>query len=67
MALTNAEKQARWRAKRNRLARQAERLATIEGLINALVAAAKRKTAAEIDAIVAELQQRLAAVRAKKE
>ena len=41
MILTNAEKQARWRAKRNKLAKQAS---TIGGLITALAHQVKGKS-----------------------
>jgi hypothetical protein len=56
MALTNAEKQARWRAKRNRLAKQAS---TVGGLITALAHHVKGKSAREIEAIIARVTERL--------
>ena len=64
VVLTNAEKQKRWRDKRNALAKQAERATkqatSINGLITALVRAVKGKTAPEIVEIGLEVQNRLA-------
>jgi hypothetical protein len=56
MILTNAEKQARWRAKRNRLAKQAS---SIGGLIGALARAVKGKSDREIEDVIARVTERL--------
>jgi hypothetical protein len=56
MALTNAEKQARWRAKRNRLAKQAS---TVGGLITALARQVKGKSDDEIEDVIARVTERL--------
>lgn len=62
LVLTNAEKQARWRAKRNRLAQQAS---SIGGLITALGNAVKGKSDQEIDKVIARVTERLQAMRGK--
>jgi hypothetical protein len=59
VALSNAEKQKRWRDRRNRLAKQAE----IAGLIKALARAATGLTNPEIMEIGREVQLRLREVR----
>lgn len=65
MILSNAEKQARWRAKRNRLAKQAS---SIGGLIGGLARAVKGKSDAEIEAVIARVTERLRrAMRGSKE
>ena len=56
MVLSNAEKQRRWREKRNRLAKQAS---SIKGLIAGLVRSVKDKTDQEIQEIADELWDRL--------
>jgi hypothetical protein len=56
MALSNAEVQARWRAKRNKLAKQAS---TVGGLITALAHHVKGKSDQEIEAIIARVTARL--------
>ena len=56
MALTNAEAQARWRAKRNKLAKQAS---TVGGLITALAHQVKGKSDAEIEKVIARVAERL--------
>lgn len=58
MALSNAEKQKRWRDKRNRLAKEAE----VANLIKALAGAVKGMTDLEIAEIGLEVQNRLADV-----
>jgi hypothetical protein len=63
MALSNAEKQKRWRDKRNRLAKQAS---SVEGLIAALARAVKGKTDQEIQDIANEVWERLWAPRHKR-
>jgi hypothetical protein len=55
MVLTNAEKQARWRAKRNKLAKQAS---SIKGLIAGLVRSVNDKTDQEIQEIADEVWDR---------
>ena len=56
MVLSNAEKQRRWREKRNRLAKQAS---SIKGLIAGLVRSVKDKTDQEIQEIADEVWDRL--------
>jgi hypothetical protein len=63
MALTNAEKQARWRAKRNRLAKQAS---TVGGLITALARQVKGKSDDEIEDVIARVAERLRRVAAQR-
>jgi len=60
MALTNAEKQARWREKRNRLARQAS---TIGGLIGLLARSVRNKSDREIEDVIARVTFHLRAQR----
>ena len=56
MVLSNAEKQRRWRERRNRLAKQAS---SIKGLIAGLVRSVKDKTDQEIQEIADEVWDRL--------
>ena len=56
MALTNAEKQARWRARRNKLAKQAS---SIRGLTAALAHQVEGKSDAEIEKVIARVTERL--------
>jgi hypothetical protein len=63
MALSNAEKQKRWRDKRNRLAKQAS---SVEGLIAALARAVKGRPDQEIQDIANEVWDRLWAARHKR-
>ena len=63
MALTNAEKQARWRAKRNRLAKQAS---TVGGLITALAHQVKGKSDDEIEKVIGRVTERLRRVVAQR-
>jgi hypothetical protein len=56
MVLSNAEKQRRWREKRNRLAKQAS---SIKGLIAGLVRSVKDKSDQEIQEIADEVWDRL--------
>jgi len=56
MILSNAEKQARWRARRNKLAKQAS---TIGGLITALAHQVKGKSDSEIEKVIARVVERL--------
>jgi hypothetical protein len=63
MITPNAEWQARWRAKRNKLAKQAS---SIRGLITALGHAVKGKSDQEIEAIIARVTERLRRVAAQR-
>jgi hypothetical protein len=63
MALTNAQKQARWRARRNRLAKQAS---TVGGLITALGHAVKGKSDQEIEKVIARVTERLRGAKQQK-
>jgi hypothetical protein len=56
MALSNAEKQKRWREKRNRLARQAS---TIGGLIELLARSVRNKRDREIEDVIARVTDHL--------
>ena len=56
MVLSNAEKQRRWREKRNRLAKQAS---SIKGLVAGLVRSVKDKSDQEIQEIADEVWDRL--------
>jgi hypothetical protein len=56
MALSNAEVQARWRAKRNKLAKQAS---SVGGLITALAHHVKGKSDDEIEKVIARVTERL--------
>jgi hypothetical protein len=63
LVLTNAEKQARWRAKRNRLAKQAS---TVGGLITALVGHVRGKSDHEIEKVIARVTERLRRAKQRK-
>ena len=63
MILTNAEKQARWRAKRNKLAKQA---GTIGGLITALAHQVKGKSDDEIEKTITRVTERLRRAKQRK-
>ena len=56
MPLSNAEKQKRWREKRNRLARQAS---TIGGLIELLARSVRNKRDREIEDVIARVTDHL--------
>jgi len=55
-ALTNAEKQKRWREKRNRLARQAS---SVAGLIELLARSVRNKRDREIEDVIVRVEERL--------
>jgi hypothetical protein len=63
MALSNAEVQARWRAKRNKLAKQAS---TVGGLITALARHVKGKSDDEIEKVIARVTERLRRAKQRK-
>ena len=63
MILTNAEKQARWRARRNLLAKRAS---TIGGLITALAHQVKGKSDTEIEKVIARVTERLRRAKTEK-
>jgi hypothetical protein len=56
MALSNAEKQKRWREKRSRLTRQAS---TIGGLIELLARSVRNKRDREIEDVIARVTDHL--------
>jgi hypothetical protein len=56
MALSNAEKQRRWREKRNRLAKRAS---SVAGLIELLARAVKDKRDREIEDVIGRVAERL--------
>jgi hypothetical protein len=56
MALSNAEKQRRWREKRNRLAKQAS---SVAGLIELLARNVRNKRDREIEDVIARVTERL--------
>jgi hypothetical protein len=56
MALSNAEKQARWREKRNRLAKRAS---SVAGLIELLARSVRNKRDREIEDVIVRVEERL--------
>jgi hypothetical protein len=63
MALTNAEKQARWREKRNRLAKRAS---SVAGLIELLARSVRNKSDREIEDVIARVTDHLRRVAAQR-
>jgi hypothetical protein len=63
MITPNAVRQARWREKRNRLAKQAS---TVGGLITALARHVKGKSDDEIEDVIARVTERLRRVAAQR-
>jgi hypothetical protein len=63
MITPNAVRQARWRAKRNKLAKQAS---TIGGLITGLAHQVKGKSDDEIEKVIARVTERLRRAKQQK-
>jgi hypothetical protein len=63
MITPNAVRQARWRAKRNRIAKQAS---TVGGLITALAGHVRGKSDHEIEKVIARVTERLRRAKQQK-